>query len=323
MKTALYAEGSNSGKLGTGDIFDKNNGPVKIMDNITDVSSGANETVALDSGGNIWYWGADCLSPKQVGSQAKAIAINRIDEDYKNEPLYNRHKKARYAWLTNEDVIESEGDLPYRGIQINGAKKVRFSADAFFVLCEDGTLYADIKPLLYDVNCVMGRYINNIFSSGKKTEYEKQYCDNLEVFAADVADISVFSANVALLHKDGTVWAWNSFSPNQLTYVCDNATDVKINFKGFLCVKNSKNQLVDYFYDVHEKADDSPLFDSKIRAGNVEGIAMTSGYSWWFVKDEQINVGRNANGFTVPDGSRKITKIVSGIASKFYIVEER
>lgn len=209
---SLWAWGQ--GSYQRGDMSDKIlTTPIKILDNVTKVTSLYAHTVALKKDGSLWAWGSNQCGALGTGDTEEHFTPVRVN----TTPLDNRkvvQMAVRFGetylvaddgtvWYSGENNIHQDGCipplhlLPTRLDFIDNVERIALGEGHELYLKKDGSLWA--------------------FGSGGAALSRYDWTrDGPRKVMDDVKEIAAGFMHSIALKKDGTVWTWGDNSNGQL-----------------------------------------------------------------------------------------------------------
>ena len=242
----LWAFGRNSyGQLGDGtENWQKT--PVKIMDNVVQISAQDNKSMALKADGTLWTWGENDYGSLGDGTRDEHSTPKKIMDNVMSACVGDQQSFAvdrdgwLWAWGNNSHGQLGDGTTTdhYTPVRImSGAKDVTGGAGTAFVVCQDGSLY-QLSPGLKSPRKIMegvvkascyGPYMalrrdgtlwtwgyNGSGELGDGTTESRYDPSDAYKIMSGVTDFSSGYRHAMAVRKDGTLWAWGWNNYGQL-----------------------------------------------------------------------------------------------------------
>ncbi|MGO8669788.1 MAG: LamG-like jellyroll fold domain-containing protein [Capsulimonadaceae bacterium] len=282
----VWAWGDNSaGELGTGTSIGNSSVPVQVngLAGVVEIAAGNDQSVALDTNGNVWAWGDNDDQPESNNTPQEVTQLSGVTAIASGPNA--EHSLALlpggsvWAWGSNSngqlgDGTTTDSVAPVQVIGLSSAIAIAGGGDHSLALLSDGTVWA------------WGSNSNGQLGNGTTTD------SSLPVQVIGLSGVIAISAggqHSLALKSDGTVWAWGYNSDGQLGNGSTTDSSVPVQVTGLSGV-------------------------TAISGGGWHSLALCADgslWSWGYNSDGELGDGTQPNSSDVPV---PVSGIVSGSA---------
>ena len=201
---SLWAWGYNeSGQLGDGTTRNRWDSPIKIMEDVTTISTGGHHTMAIKNDGSLWGWGLNESGQLGNGRRTNQRSPVKIMEDVAAVSAGDFYTMAirtdgsLWAWGNNRHGSLGDGTIVEERLYpvkiMENVSAISAGSSLTMAIQSDGSLWA------------WGGNSDGQLGIGERNHFENPLPVKV---MENVAAVAVGNVHAAAIKKDGSLWAW-------------------------------------------------------------------------------------------------------------------